>query len=256
MRFEIEVMSSGISEKRSSGSFFSELKRRRVVRTCILYILLCWGMLQVGDILFPAMGYDGDVASRYLLYAAILGFPLTFALAWFYQLSPEGIVRTRSFVERRVLTNIPPINERRHSGVSDYFRRGEEQQPFRWIITAETGPLRGLSFGVERNLLLGRSMESDIAIVSPHVSRQHARLELEDDLLYVEDLGSSNGTMVNGKRADARHPLRHEDELRFFDVIFRVTESFSLSRNEKSSLNQTTYIRPLKKPAESREKNT
>ena len=37
---------------KSSNSFFRELKRRKVTRTCILYVLVCWGVLQVGDIIY------------------------------------------------------------------------------------------------------------------------------------------------------------------------------------------------------------
>jgi pSer/pThr/pTyr-binding forkhead associated (FHA) protein len=144
------------------------------------------------------------------------------------------------------LSNLPPINERRHSGVSDYFRKGGEHQQFNWILSAETGPLSGLSFGVDRPLVVGRALDCDIAMVSPHVSRQHARLDLENDQLYVEDLGSSNGTMVNGKPVTTRQELYHEDEVRFHDIIFRVTESFVLPRSELQSLNQTTFIKPPK----------
>jgi hypothetical protein len=227
---------------RSTGSFFSELRRRRVIRTCLLYIVLCWGGLQVADIVVPALGFDGDTASRYFLYAAVLGFPVTFALAWFFQITTQGIVRTETFVERRVLNNIPPINDRRRSGVSTYFRKGEGLPEYHWIISAETGPLSGLSFGVAKTLILGRALECDLAIVTPHVSRQHAQLDLEDDQLYVEDLGSSNGTMVNGRRAVGRQALHHEDELRFHDIIFRVTESFSRPHSEKKAMDQTTFI--------------
>jgi len=232
-------------ERPSSGSFISELKRRKVIRTCLLYTLLCWGGLQVGDIIFPAMGIEGEVGSRYLLYLAVLGFPLTFALAWFFQVGPQGIVRTLSFVERRVLTNIPPLNERRHAGVSDYFRKGEDHYQFNWILSAETGPLSGLSFGLEKTLLVGRSLDCDIAVVSPHVSRQHARLTLENGQLMIEDLGSSNGTMVNGKAVKEQQALHHEDELRFHDIIFRVTESFARGKDELQSMNHTTFIRPV-----------
>ena len=229
-------------ERLSSGTLFSELRRRKVIRTCVLYILLWWGALQVADILLPAIGLDGDLGSRYLLYLAILGFPVTFALAWFYQVSAEGIVRTNSFVERRVLSNIPPINDRRHSGVSAYFRKGEEHSHYDWILSAETGPLSGLSFGVAEPVVLGRALDCDIAVVSPHVSRQHARLAIENDQLFVEDLGSSNGTMVNGKPVHTRQALYHEDELRLHEVVFRVTESFSRSASDRRSLNQTTFI--------------
>lgn len=243
-------------QKRKSGSFFNELKRRRVIRTCLLYILLCWGILQVGDILFPALGYDGDSVSRYLVYLMVIGFPVTFALAWFFQFSPRGILRTHPFVERRVLSNVAPINDRRHPGVSDYFRKGSEQQQFNWILSAETGPLSGLSFGVDRPLLVGRALDCDIAVVSPHVSRHHARLELENDQLYVEDLGSSNGTMVNGKLARDRQALCNDDELRFHDIIFRVTESFVRPRDELESMNQTTFIKPPTNAEDSENSNS
>ena len=225
-----------------SGSFFRELKRRKVTRTCIVYILVCWGALQVGDILFPALGFDADLGSRYFLYLSVAGFPVTFAMAWFFQITPQGIVRTTSFVERRVLSNIPPVNDRRTGGVTHYFRKGDSQPGYQWILTAETGPLSGLSFGVTQEGVLGRSLECDLAVVSPHVSRQHARLSLEDDQLYVTDLGSSNGTVVNGRAIKEKQALRNEDELRFHDIIFRVSEMFSAKRSELDAANKTTFI--------------
>jgi len=223
-------------------SFMRELRRRKVVRTCILYILICWGVLQVGDILYDALGWDEAVASRTFLYLAVLGFPVCFAIAWFFQITPDGIVRTTSFVERRVLNNISPINDRRR-GVTNYFRKDDPHDDFRWIITAETGPLAGLSFGVTDSVIIGRALECDVAVVSPHISRQHARLEVEDNRLMVEDLGSSNGTILNGRNLEARSVLRNEDELRFHDIVFRVTESYSGPGRELESMNKTTFIR-------------
>jgi hypothetical protein len=224
------------------GNFLRELKRRRVVRTLVVYVLVCWGILQVGDILFPAMGIDSDKASRLFFYLAIAGFPLTFALAWFFQITPEGIVKTTSFVERRVLQNIAPINDRRRADVKEYFNKPDSQSQFEWILSVEAGPLQGLSFGVNRGLVLGRSLDCDITVLSPHVSRHHARLELVDGDLCIEDLGSANGTLINGKRIEGRHALRHEDELRFQDIVFRVTESYSHRRKESATMTQTTLI--------------
>ncbi len=232
-------------QEKSTGSFWRELRRRKVVRTLILYILVCWGALQVGDILFPAVGFDPDVGSRNFLYLAILGFPITFALAWFFQITQHGIVRTSSFVERRVLSNVSPLNDRRREGVGTYFRKGETPGEYIWSLTAETGPLAGLSFGLGGPFVLGRALESDIAVVSPHVSRQHARFEVVDDQLYVEDLGSSNGTVVNGRVIDSRQALRNEDEIRFHDIIFKVSEAFTKPRSEMDAMNQTTFIQAV-----------
>ena len=79
-------------------------------------------------------------------------------------------------------------------------------------------------------------------MVSSHISRQHARFDLDGDKLTIEDLGSANGTWVNGKLIHAKHELRNEDELRFHDIIFRVTESYSRPRQESESMHQTTMI--------------
>ncbi|MFK7976048.1 MAG: FHA domain-containing protein [Halioglobus sp.] len=225
----------------NGGSFLRELKRRKVLRTCVYYILACWAILQVMDIVLPAIGLDADMYSRYFLYAAVAGFPINFALAWYFQVTTDGIVKTDTFVERRVLNNIPPINDKRHGKVTNYFQKDGSQ--YNWIISAETGTLSGLSFGVSEEVVLGRSLECELAIVSPHVSRRHAKLVVdESDQLYVEDLGSANGTVVNGKLVQGNTPLRHEDELRFHDVIFRITESYAGKRSEKDSMNQTTFI--------------
>jgi len=229
-------------DRKIRSSFISELRRRKVIRTCLLYVLICWGALQVIDIVAPALGYDADQVSRYVLYAAVLGFPVTFALAWFFQISSHGIVRTRTFQERRVLNNIPPINDRRSHGVSGFLKRTEDEKDVHWVISAETGPLSGLSYAVRDSLVLGRSLECDLAIVTPQVSRQHARLEVAEGRLYIEDLGSSNGTMVNGKRASTRQQLRHDDEVRLHDIIFRVTERLSRPHSERQASDQTTFI--------------
>ncbi len=230
-------------DAKTSKSFLNELRRRKVIRTCLLYVLLCWGALQVFDIVAPALGYDADLVSRYFLYAAVLGFPITFALAWFFQISSRGIERTRSFEERRILNNVPPINDRRSHGVSGFLKRGGDGEPeHQWIISAETGPLNGLSYPVVDAIVLGRALECDLAIVTPHVSRQHARLEVDDGRLFIEDLGSSNGTVVNGKRAVSRQQLRHDDEIRLHDIIFRVTERMSRPSSERQATDQTTFI--------------
>lgn len=227
---------------KSANSFLRELKRRKVTKTCLLYVLLCWGVLQVGDILFEPLDVDPETAARNFLYLAIAGFPVTFAIAWFLQITPSGIVRTSSFVERRVLSNIPPINDRRHGTMNTFFRKGQDDHNYDWIISAVTGPLEGLSYGISHALMLGRSLDCDIAIVSSHVSRHHARLDLVGDQLLIEDQGSANGTVVNGKLVDGRRVLQHEDEIRFHDIVFRVTQGYSRPRSELDAMNQTTFI--------------
>jgi pSer/pThr/pTyr-binding forkhead associated (FHA) protein len=64
-------------------------------------------------------------------------------------------------------------------------------------------------------LTVGRSAECGLRLTEGSPSRQHARLIVEGDQLWVEDLGSTNGTFVNGERIAARTLLNNGDALRF-----------------------------------------
>lgn len=66
-------------------------------------------------------------------------------------------------------------------------------------ILVMVGPLRGRRFAVtERGLRLGRSSTCEIAMPDPALSRNHCLFELRDGDLWVTDLASANGTVVNG----------------------------------------------------------
>ena len=67
-----------------------------------------------------------------------------------------------------------------------------------------------LSFG---ELKIGRAADNDVRITNPTVSAHHARIFTYLNSSYVEDLNSSNGTFLNGKRID-KHILRPGDKLK------------------------------------------
>ena len=73
-----------------------------------------------------------------------------------------------------------------------------------------------------RRILVGRAPTADLRIDDPRVSRLHARIEMRDDGVYVEDLGSRNGTMVNGVLSEGQR-LAAGDELGIgaASIIFR-----------------------------------
>ncbi|MEM1141173.1 MAG: FHA domain-containing protein [Pseudomonadota bacterium] len=231
-----------MTSQSSTSSFYSELKRRRVIKTCLLYVLLCWGIVQVAEILAPPLGFDSDAAIRSFLIASFVGFPITAILSWFFKITARGIEKTDAFVERRILNNIPPINDRRKESVGMYFGSSKPDADYDWIVSIETGPLESLSFGISGQILIGRSLDCDLAIVTPHVSRQHAKLDVEDGKLFVEDLGSANGTIVNGDTIDSRQVLKHDDEVKLQSVILRVSESFNRPYSERQAMNETTFI--------------
>ncbi len=67
--------------------------------------------------------------------------------------------------------------------------------------------------------VIGRDDGVDIVIPTPAVSRRHARLMMEGGGYVIEDLGSSNGTFVNGERLIGRRTLNHGDEIRLGQAI-------------------------------------
>lgn len=72
----------------------SELQRRRVLRTAALYVVGAWLVMQVGDVVFPALDIP-ERSLRYVLFGALLGFPAVIAFGWFFDVGVHGISRTR-----------------------------------------------------------------------------------------------------------------------------------------------------------------
>lgn len=70
-------------------------------------------------------------------------------------------------------------------------------------------------------LVLGRSLSSDLPLLDPTISRRHAELSADDDGVEVRDLGSSNGTLVNGVRVD-RARITPGDRVAFGRVTFAL----------------------------------
>jgi len=64
-------------------------------------------------------------------------------------------------------------------------------------------------------MILGRQAECDLLLTEGHASRRHARLQLAEDGVWLEDLGSANGTFINGARITGKVRLNPGDRLRF-----------------------------------------
>lgn len=74
-------------------SFWQELRRRRVIRAVTVYALTAWVAVQVADVFFPAL-YLPDWTITLVAVLAVLGFPVTVALAWVLDRTPQGFRKT------------------------------------------------------------------------------------------------------------------------------------------------------------------
>lgn len=102
--------------------------------------------------------------------------------------------------------------------------RGQRKDGAIWSVDVEKGvkSLRGLHVDILGPVVIGRSPSSDIVIDEPYISASHARFTIQGPALVLEDLGSTNGTMVNGHIIEQPVTLRDTDEVQVGDVIMRV----------------------------------
>jgi len=92
--------------------------------------------------------------------------------------------------------------------------------PFRLQSTEST---YGYSLPETASVVVGRAPTSDFPIIDPTISRRHAQILRQDDRILVRDLGSSNGTYVNGERIESVE-LKAGDIVTFGKVKFRLEE--------------------------------
>ncbi len=84
------------------------------------------------------------------------------------------------------------------------------------------GFYEGLELPVDRDwTVIGRGRSADVVIADPTISRAHAAIGYDGEGFFVEDLGSTNGTSVNGKR-EPRTPLSSGDEIQLGKLVLSV----------------------------------
>lgn len=100
-------------------------------------------------------------------------------------------------------------------------RRGAPATPTRLVVVEPTARA-GAEFALGEELTVGRAAGCSIVLDEQYVSQVHSRVFVRDGSLFVEDLGSTNGTWVNGSRAVGQMPARPGDRVQVGNVVMEV----------------------------------
>ena len=117
------------------------------------------------------------------------------------------------------------------------------------IVFVEQRPDQGKQHMPEPGATIGRE-GCDITIADPELSRSHARILREGEAVVIEDLGSTNGTFVNGERISGRRALAGGDEVRFGEVVWLLQPAPGATRIAQRPIAdpQVTRARAIAEP--------
>lgn len=126
-----------------------------------------------------------------------------------------------------------------------------------WKLQAITGEFTGQEIAITDDFLVGRHQDADLVLQAAEVSRKHAALLLKMQQLWVQDLGSSNGTFVNDLRIEQETQLHEGDIVQFasfkFSVLAPADQNTDLPEVQAESIKQAhqqAEEAPEKTPAE------
>ncbi|CAG0933897.1 Glycogen accumulation regulator GarA [Thermoflexales bacterium] len=92
-------------------------------------------------------------------------------------------------------------------------------------LVVENGLSKGDEYIVRKPVtLIGRNESCDLIVSDPLVSRRHCQISWDGVYCTVEDLGSTNGTFVNGQQLTMAYALRPGDRLQVADVVFHFAD--------------------------------
>ena len=92
------------------------------------------------------------------------------------------------------------------------------------VVVAALGYEPGTAFEINDSATVGRSPTADVRIDDPYASSAHARIFPRGQFMYIEDMGSTNGTFLNGRQLRKPEQLRVSDTLRIGDTEYRYQE--------------------------------
>ena len=117
----------------------------------------------------------------------------------------------------------------------------------RVVSNPHVAPEPGVSFAVRLTKIhiLGRGSSVEIHLSCPGVSREHFKLIPDGAQWYIEDLGSKNGTKLNGGKIRVREEIDEGDMIEFASVHLEVTRASLVDSSEEADKIGTVFIDDL-----------
>ncbi len=185
--------------------FIAELKRRKVFHVGSIYMITAWGASLGAAELFPAFGIP-DWSVRAFVLTAALGLPLALIMAWAFEITPDGVVRDPGSGTPNVVSADSP------TATATTRWAGDPGVRVRW---ESEGASKVADF--DSDFTIGRGADANVQIKENKISRQHAQVNYSGGRWFIKDLGSRNGTLLNGERVSGAVELIGENTVVLFE---------------------------------------
>jgi TolB-like protein/Tfp pilus assembly protein PilF len=194
--------------------FIRELRRRHVIKVLVAYVAMAFVVMQAADILFPALGFPAWTMT-FVVTLLGLGLPLAAVLAWAYDLSPEGVVRTSRVDAALAAASAPEPSERVPPGPEPRPAEGSGQAPLpdainpRSIVVLPLSNLsadpgdRYFSDGVTEDITAHLARLGDLRVIS-----RTSAMAYRDARVPLRQIGQDLGVAVVLEGSVRRHGNR------------------------------------------------
>jgi FHA domain-containing protein len=146
---------------------------------------------------------------------------LFLALLWLFILSAVSVIRSDLFGRTVATPDQPQARELESPPPPP--KRGKRQRGAPRILVITQGSQAGESAEIAGGvILIGRGADCQLILDDDYVSTRHARVVAGTDGIYAEDLGSTNGTYVNGQRITAPTTITMSDTVRIGKTIMKL----------------------------------
>jgi pSer/pThr/pTyr-binding forkhead associated (FHA) protein len=142
-------------------------------------------------------------------------------LLWLFILSAVSVIRSDLFGKPVRASDQPQPQELETPPPPS--RKGRRQRGEPRVVMISQGSQAGMSAALAGGvIMIGRSADCQLILDDDYVSTRHARVVATPNGIYVEDLGSTNGTYVNGQRITAPTTITLVDSVRIGKTVMRL----------------------------------